>query len=58
MGGVPRALDLAVALDRDWGSAAVCLKPVIDARYPLAALPDALDHLDHGGFGKIVVELA
>jgi NADPH:quinone reductase-like Zn-dependent oxidoreductase len=34
------------------------LKPVIDTRYPLAALPDALDHLDRGGFGKIVVELA
>src|SRR6267142_7068544 len=34
------------------------LKPVIDARYPLAALPAALDHLDRGGFGKIVVEVA
>jgi NADPH:quinone reductase-like Zn-dependent oxidoreductase len=32
--------------------------PVIDARYPLAALPAALDHLDRGGFGKIVVEVA
>jgi hypothetical protein len=31
---------------------------VIDARYPLAALPAALDHLDCGGFGKIVVEVA
>lgn len=34
------------------------LEPVIDARYPLAALPDALDHLDRGAFGKIVMEMA
>ncbi|GAB4067611.1 NAD(P)-dependent alcohol dehydrogenase [Ancylobacter sonchi] len=34
------------------------LEPVIDARYPLAALQDALDHLDRGAFGKIVVEMA
>ena len=33
------------------------LKPVIDARYELAALPDALDHLDRGPFGKVVVEV-
>lgn len=33
------------------------LKPVIDARYGLAAFPDALDHLDRGPFGKVVVEL-
>jgi NADPH:quinone reductase-like Zn-dependent oxidoreductase len=51
--GHRRALeDLVAAVDRTG------LKPVIDARYPLAALPDALDHLDRGGFGKIVVELA
>jgi hypothetical protein len=31
---------------------------VIDARYPLAALPAALDYLDRGGFGKIAVEVA
>lgn len=31
------------------------IKPVIDARYPIAALPAALDHLDRGAFGKIVV---
>jgi len=31
---------------------------VIDARYPLDPLPAALDHLDRGGFGKIVVEVA
>ena len=51
--GHRRALqDLVAAVDRTG------LKPVIDARYALAALPDALDHLDRGGFGKIVVELA
>ncbi len=33
------------------------LKPVIGARYPLRALPDALDELDRGPFGKIVVEI-
>ncbi|WP_199756355.1 MULTISPECIES: zinc-binding dehydrogenase [Corallococcus] len=32
------------------------LKPVIDARYPLEALPAALEHLRKGAFGKIVVE--
>ncbi len=31
------------------------LQPVIDGRYPLEALPDALDHLERGAFGKIVV---
>lgn len=34
------------------------LKPVIDARYAFADLPAALDHLDRGAFGKIVIELA
>lgn len=33
------------------------LKPVIDSRFPLADLPAALDRLDEGPFGKIVVEL-
>lgn len=33
------------------------LEPVIDARYGLAAFPDALDHLDRGPFGKVVVAL-
>ncbi|WP_244224963.1 zinc-dependent alcohol dehydrogenase family protein [Corallococcus sicarius] len=32
------------------------LKPVIDTRYPLADLPAALEHLDRGPFGKVVVE--
>lgn len=47
-----RALeDLARAVD--W----LGLKPVIDRVYPLAELPAALDHLDRGPFGKIVIEL-
>jgi NADPH:quinone reductase-like Zn-dependent oxidoreductase len=33
------------------------LKPVIDRRYALTELPDALDHLDRGAFGKIVMTL-
>jgi D-arabinose 1-dehydrogenase-like Zn-dependent alcohol dehydrogenase len=33
------------------------LSPVIDARYSFDALPDALDHLDRGPFGKLVVEI-
>ena len=32
------------------------LSPIIDARYSFDALPDALDHLDRGPFGKLVVE--
>ncbi|WP_409568129.1 zinc-dependent alcohol dehydrogenase family protein [Methylobacterium sp. E-066] len=31
------------------------LKPVIDRRYALDELPAALDHLDRGPFGKIVI---
>lgn len=51
--GHRRALeDLVAATDR-FG-----LTPAIDARYPLADLPAALDHLDRGAFGKIVVEMA
>lgn len=34
------------------------LKPVIDSRFPLASLPAALDRLDAGPFGKIVIDLA
>jgi D-arabinose 1-dehydrogenase-like Zn-dependent alcohol dehydrogenase len=33
------------------------LSPIIDARYRFGALPDALDHLDRGPFGKLVVEI-
>jgi NADPH:quinone reductase-like Zn-dependent oxidoreductase len=33
------------------------LHPVIDARYPLGRLPEALAHLDRGPFGKIVIEV-
>lgn len=33
------------------------LRPVIDRRYGLTELPDALDHLDRGAFGKIVIAL-
>lgn len=34
------------------------IKPVIDKRYLLKDLPAALDHLDRGPFGKIVIEMA
>jgi NADPH:quinone reductase-like Zn-dependent oxidoreductase len=51
--GHRRALeDLTRTVDR------LALKPTIDARYKLADLSQALDHLDRGPFGKIVVELA
>jgi NADPH:quinone reductase-like Zn-dependent oxidoreductase len=33
------------------------LKPVIDAEYAFADLPRALDHLDRGPFGKIVIKV-
>ncbi|WP_410014043.1 zinc-dependent alcohol dehydrogenase family protein [Sodalis sp. C49] len=50
--GHRRALeDLVRAVDRTG------LKPVIDTRYPLADLAAALDHLDRGAFGKIVMEM-
>ena len=42
--------DLVRATDR------LALKPVIDARYDLASFPEALDHLDRGPFGKVVIE--
>ncbi len=51
--GHRRALeDLVAAVDRTG------LKPVIDKTYALADFPAALDHLDRGAFGKIVVEIA
>jgi len=50
--GHRRALeDLVRAVDQ------IGLKPVIDARYPLDALPAALDHLGRGPFGKVVIEI-
>lgn len=49
--GHRRALeDLVAAVDR------TALRPVIDTRYPVEALPEALDHLDRGPFGKVVVD--
>lgn len=50
--GHRRALeDLVRAVDR-------CgIKPVIDRRYTFTELPSALDHLDRGAFGKIVIEV-
>lgn len=33
------------------------IEPVIDAVYDFNALPEALDHLDRGPFGKVVVEV-
>jgi len=33
------------------------ISPIIDARYSFDALPDALDHLDRGPFGKLVLEI-
>jgi NADPH:quinone reductase-like Zn-dependent oxidoreductase len=33
------------------------IPPTIDAGYSFEALPDALDHLDRGPFGKVVVEI-
>jgi NADPH:quinone reductase-like Zn-dependent oxidoreductase len=41
--------ELVLAVDRTG------LKPVIDRRYALTDLPAALDHLDRGPFGKVVV---
>ncbi|MGV6876032.1 zinc-dependent alcohol dehydrogenase family protein [Pseudochelatococcus sp. B33] len=52
--GHRRALeDLVAAVDR-----AGIIKPTIDSIHPLAELPAALEHLDRGAFGKIVIELA
>ena len=50
--GHRRALENFVAeVDR------VGLQPIVDHVYPLAELPAALDHLDRGPFGKIVIGL-
>ncbi|MDX0600196.1 zinc-binding dehydrogenase [Sinorhizobium medicae] len=49
--GHRRALeDLVGAVER------LRLKPVIDKRYKFAEFPEALAHLDHGPFGKVVIE--
>ncbi|OKH80086.1 hypothetical protein EB73_34125 [Mycobacterium sp. SWH-M3] len=32
-------------------------KPIVGARHPFDDLPAALDHLDRGPFGKIVVDV-
>ncbi|WP_067464714.1 zinc-dependent alcohol dehydrogenase family protein [Actinomadura macra] len=51
--GHRRALEnLVRAVDR------IGISPVIASRYPLADLPSALDHLDRGAFGKVVVTVA
>lgn len=51
--GHRRALeDLVAAVDQSG------IKPVLDTAYPLVDLPTALDHLDRGPFGKIVIEVA
>ena len=51
--GHRRALeDLVRAVD------CIGLKPVIDGRYAFEAVPEALDHLARGAFGKVVVEMA
>ena len=51
--GHRRALeDLVRAVDR------IGLKPVIDRRYAFSELPEALDHMARGAFGKVVVDLA
>lgn len=34
------------------------MTPVIDSRFPLSGLPDALDRLDKGPFGKIVIDMS
>lgn len=45
------AEDLVRAVDR------IQLKPVIERRYSFEDLPAALDNLDEGAFGKIVIEM-
>jgi NADPH:quinone reductase-like Zn-dependent oxidoreductase len=50
--GHRRALeDLVAAVDR------TRLKPVVDTVYPMSEFPAALDQLDRGPFGKLVVDL-
>lgn len=34
------------------------ISPVIDSRYPFADLQSALDHLDKGPFGKVVIDVS
>ncbi|MFP2930749.1 zinc-dependent alcohol dehydrogenase family protein [Pyxidicoccus sp. 3LG] len=43
--------NLVRAVDR------LALQPVVDAVYPLAELPAALEHLDRGPFGKLVIRV-
>ena len=51
--GHRRALeDFIRAIDR------VGLKPVIDCRYPFQKLQNALDHLQTGAFGKIIIDVS
>lgn len=50
--GHRRALaDLVAAVDQNG------IEPVVDSVYPLSELPAALDHLDRGPLGKVVVDL-
>jgi alcohol dehydrogenase len=50
--GHRRALeDLVRAVDT------IGLKPVVDREYGLSELPSALDHLERGAFGKVVVRV-
>jgi NADPH:quinone reductase-like Zn-dependent oxidoreductase len=32
------------------------IRPIIDATYGFTELPEALEHLDRGPFGKVVLE--
>jgi NADPH:quinone reductase-like Zn-dependent oxidoreductase len=51
--GHRRALeDMVRAVER------VGMEPVIDSRFPLLGLQDALDRLDKGPFGKIVIDMS
>jgi NADPH:quinone reductase-like Zn-dependent oxidoreductase len=51
--GSRRALEnLVRAVDRNR------IRPVIGSRHPLADLPAALEQLDRGAFGKIIIEMA
>jgi NADPH:quinone reductase-like Zn-dependent oxidoreductase len=51
--GHRRALeDMVRAVER------VGMEPVIDSRFPLSGLPAALDRLDKGPFGKIVIDMS
>jgi hypothetical protein len=39
------------------GASGLLVSTLCDARYSFDALPDALDHLDRGPFGKVIVEI-